>query len=458
MPVGRLLAIFLIFSGAMLAAPQLTTIQDTLYKADGTRMNGTAVITWNSFEASDTSAVGMQTISVSIVNGNIYVQLVPNSTAIPPAPYTVTYSSDGKIQFQETWMVPPSTTPLRVRDVRTGSTTTVTSPIIISSGSSTLPGGSSSSSAPITESSVVGLTNDLAARPLKGPSFGTSRAAVVDQNGAIDTVVGNLTDCVYVDGSSGPCFDPSFLPTYSDGETPSGVVDGANTSFVLVGTPTPAQSLILFRNGMLQKQGFDYSLSGSSLQFLAGAGPQPGDTLMAWYRMAPVNGIQGGSLTNASGGNLTALSTAMPQVVCSANGTQAAATTPVSLGTCTIPGGYLAPGDRVEVRFLFSHGGATSGFTYFVKWGATTLLQRTGATGDANASGRADAMITSSVTQISGESFGTVLTLLPFLGSANDAVSSPIKVDFQAAAAPGSSDTVGLVNYTIIRYPAMSNP
>ena len=33
------------------AEPPLTTIQDVLYKADGTRFNGYVQISWNSFEA-----------------------------------------------------------------------------------------------------------------------------------------------------------------------------------------------------------------------------------------------------------------------------------------------------------------------------------------------------------------------------------------------------------------------
>ena len=37
------------------AQPPLTLIQDVLYKADGSRFNGFVQISWNSFEAGDTS-------------------------------------------------------------------------------------------------------------------------------------------------------------------------------------------------------------------------------------------------------------------------------------------------------------------------------------------------------------------------------------------------------------------
>ena len=98
-------------AAAVVAAPPLTTIQDVLYKADGTRFNGTLTISWNSFQAADNSAIVTQTSTVKVVEGNLRVQLVPNATVTPPVYYTVTYNSDGRVQFQENWAVPSSTTP-----------------------------------------------------------------------------------------------------------------------------------------------------------------------------------------------------------------------------------------------------------------------------------------------------------------------------------------------------------
>src|ERR1035438_7384821 len=82
------------------AAPPLTTIQDVLFKADGTRFHGTLSISWTSFEAIDQSAIAQQTTTVTVVNGNLQVQLVPTTTATPAAFYTVVYNSDGFVQFQ----------------------------------------------------------------------------------------------------------------------------------------------------------------------------------------------------------------------------------------------------------------------------------------------------------------------------------------------------------------------
>src|SRR5579862_2840783 len=101
------------------AAPALTTIQDVLYKADGTRFNGTLTINWTSFQSADSANIVTQSTSTNVVAGNLRVQLVPTTSVLPAAYYTVTYNSDGRVQFQETWAVPSSVNPLRLRDVRT---------------------------------------------------------------------------------------------------------------------------------------------------------------------------------------------------------------------------------------------------------------------------------------------------------------------------------------------------
>src|SRR5947209_18215722 len=115
----RIGAVCALVSAVGWAQPTLTTISDVLFKADGTRFNGLAQFTWISFESSNGSNIAQQSTTVRIIDGNLFVELTPTTGAVPPAQYLVKYSSDGKIQFQETWAVPPSATPLRVRDVRT---------------------------------------------------------------------------------------------------------------------------------------------------------------------------------------------------------------------------------------------------------------------------------------------------------------------------------------------------
>src|SRR2546423_5538827 len=76
------------------------------------------MISWNSFEAGNLSNIVSQALTVKVVDGNFRVQLVPTTNSNPPTYYNVKYNSDGKIQFEETWVVSAVSTPLRIRDVR----------------------------------------------------------------------------------------------------------------------------------------------------------------------------------------------------------------------------------------------------------------------------------------------------------------------------------------------------
>src|SRR4051812_35772692 len=153
----------LLFRALSWAQPGLTTISDVLFKADGTRFNGLAQITWMSFESSNGSYIAQQSKTIRIIDGNLFAQLTPTTTAVPQSVYSVKYSSDGKIQFQETWAVPPSTVKLRVRDVRT------TDPVFPGS-------GGIGQVTQIQESDVIGLVADLSIRAQKGSGFSSSRA------------------------------------------------------------------------------------------------------------------------------------------------------------------------------------------------------------------------------------------------------------------------------------------
>jgi hypothetical protein len=404
------------------AAPPLTTIQDVLFKADGTRFHGTLSISWTSFEAIDRSAIAQQTITVTVVNGNLQVQLVPTTTAAPAAFYTVVYNSDGLVQFQETWAVPSSVQPLRIRDVRV--------PVVGAVGV-----------APITdtvqESDVIGLTSDLGARPLKGPGYAAGRVAFVNPDGAIEAVAGTPADCVRVDGSSGPC--GGTQPNFVDGDSPAGLVDGANTAFTLSGVPSPAASLTFYRNGMLQKPGQDFTLSGNQIQFVTAAAPQPADTLTASYRVAGGTSDAPQLYPN-------------PQVLCSGLGAATNSSTLASIGTCTIPAGFLTAGDRVEIRFDLDHSGTAGAFSFAVLWGAATVLARNASAVDAQATGHADAALTAAGAQLSHQSWGTSLAFAAGLGKSTDDYTAGITVNFQALTAL-SAETVTLRNFTVVRFP-----
>jgi hypothetical protein len=313
---GRLLAIWLGSACALMAQPTLTTIQDTVYRADGRRFNGTVTISWKSFTAGDTSDVAMQSTTNRVVNGALYVQLVPSTNATPSYYYNVLYTSDGRDQFSELWAVPPSTVPLRVANVRvTGLVTNSGGGTGSGSGGGTggsggtVGGDTGGGSTSITESQVVGLTTDLSVRPVEGPAYAPGRTAMINTSGQVDAVVGNASDCVHVDGSTGACFDSTLLATFVDAEVPAGTINGMNTSFTLVNAPQPVSSLALYRNGVHQTLGSDFTLTTNTIQFMSASVPQIGDTLIASYRVGGNGGTPTLQINTAAplagGGSLT---------------------------------------------------------------------------------------------------------------------------------------------------------
>jgi hypothetical protein len=425
-------AVVLACAPAALAAPALSTIQDTLYRADGTRFNGTVTITWNNFVTGDQSAIGAQGITAQILNGALRVQLAPTTTATPGASYSVVYNSQGRYAFGETWAVPPSTSVLRLRDVRVSTGDIVGPPPLVTT---------------INISDVSGLTAELAVRPVEGPGYMPSRTAVINSLGSVDGASGNPSDCVRVDGTSGACGTGGSgggpVVSFSDGEIPSGLVNGVNTSFTVMYAPAPASSLIVFRNGLRMSQAADYTLNGNTITFLTVATPQAGDLLSVSYRYADPNSSKG--------------QMASTQVICSGSGQSTSLVTPAVLGTCVIPAGALSAGDRIEMRFDYSHQGSSTAFTALVAWGATTFLSRTAAASETIFAGRADAVGMAVGTQWSGSTWGGSLAFAASAGTALDSFVGPLTVKFSGQLNAASADSVTLRSYTVIRYPAQGN-
>jgi hypothetical protein len=163
--------------------------------------------------------------------------------------------------------------------------------------------------------------------------------------GSIDAASGSASDCLHVDGSSGACGSSGGgAASFVDGDSPAGIVDGSNTAFTLSQTPSPVTSLALYRNGILQKVSQDYTLSGNTLTYVRADTPQPGDTLLASYRLA---GTGGATQSNPS-----------PQVLCAGTGASTTGVSMTAIGACAIPSGLLLAGDRVEIHFDLARPGA----------------------------------------------------------------------------------------------------
>jgi len=343
----------------------------------------------------------------------------------------VTFNSAGVNQFTEVWAVPPSAVPLRVSAVMVSQGTVV---------------GPAPVTTAITIADVTGLQNELALLVQQGVGFTVNRTAVINSSGQLDGASGNLSDCVRVDGSSGPCGSGGggVLPSFSDGETPSGAINGVNATFTLANTPSPAASLELYLNGLLMTPAVDYTLSGNTISFLSASMPQSGDVLTASYRFAnPSNPL----------GTLTAV-----QVICSSPGASTSATSLTQLGSCTIPAGLLGTGDRVEVQFQYGHTGTSTAFTGAIAWAGGTVLSRTTTSSETAFVGRMTFGIGASGQSWDVQSWGNTLSFAPGVGSAAANISQNLTISLQGNMAGSTTDTVNLSNFTVIRYPAQSNP
>jgi hypothetical protein len=263
------LCVLFLHAVTLFGEPALTTIDDALYKADGSPFEGTVMINWRSFEGPATVNVPTNSLTAQIRGGRLFVRLVPTGTAPHPAYYSVRYIASGGVQFTELWSVPVSEIALRVRDVRIDWPPPTTAAVAPVTG--------------VTVDDVEGLPEALDVRPEKGQSFAPNRAAVIGPTGEIEGAAGGPADCVRVDGTATPC-GSSVVGGFTDNEAPAGAIDGNNRNFSLTGTPDPSASLFLHRNGLLQRQGLDYSVSANVVTFEMASTPQPGDILLASYR------------------------------------------------------------------------------------------------------------------------------------------------------------------------------
>jgi uncharacterized protein YoxC len=363
-----------LFVYSAFAQSTLTQILDTIHNPDGKTFNGTVVITWNGFSGTGNGSVSKVSVSARVFNGALSVLLAPTTTAAVGTYYQVAYSSNnGLVTYNETWQIPPSTTPLTVSQIRTSSTTGGNSGSGPGAPYATLPIAISqvtnlSADLSSINGSVTGLTsqvNDLAATVASTGSITGLQTTVNNLSatvtslgttvGGLNSSVATLSSTVSTNGAtltglsstvsglsstvSGHTSSISTLTSnlsaltstvsghtasltslnssigglnttvtslgnsltaltatvntlsatgsnavFVDAEAPGGTMNGTNTAFTLANAPAPTTSLTVFRNGILQRVGIDFTLSGSAITFAAGSVPQSSDYLRAYYR------------------------------------------------------------------------------------------------------------------------------------------------------------------------------
>ncbi|MGA8528759.1 MAG: hypothetical protein WB622_03530 [Acidobacteriaceae bacterium] len=89
-----------------------TTVQGTVYRADGTPASGTLLISWPAFTTPQNQAIAAGSTSAAIgADGFVSINLTPNAGSLPAGNYytAVYHLSDGTVN-QEYWVVPSSGT------------------------------------------------------------------------------------------------------------------------------------------------------------------------------------------------------------------------------------------------------------------------------------------------------------------------------------------------------------
>ncbi len=263
--ITRYILVFVLTALGALAQGSLTSIQDRVYTSAGIPFNGTVVITWTG--GTSTSGTTPFNTSVRISSGVLSVDLAPSTNITPVAYYQAVFnSSDGLTTWTETWAVPPSATPVTL------------SQIIVTNPPGSGPGGGTTSGQ-IPVSQVSGLTSDLNAI---NASLSTFNAVTQGLN----LLISNLTNTVNsLSATVGNLAPGTTNANFIDDEIPSGAINGSNVSFTLAYTPAPSTDLSLYRNGILQMNGLDYSVTANAITFSSNEPPQTADELLAYYRI-----------------------------------------------------------------------------------------------------------------------------------------------------------------------------
>lgn len=145
------------------------------------------------------------------------------------------------------------------------------------------------SSAELSGDATTSGSNAVTVAKINGTAVGTNAAAdqvlltTASQTGGWASIP-NCTGALQYSTSTHTFSCGSVLTgTFADAETPTGLINSANTTYTLAHTPSPATSLKLFKNGQaLIASGADYTLATATITMVSA--PKTGDVLIAYYR------------------------------------------------------------------------------------------------------------------------------------------------------------------------------
>jgi hypothetical protein len=182
------------------SGPALTSVVDTVYRADGSFAQGVLVITWPAFVAADGTAVAAGSLDVTLgANGALNVALATNAGAAPAGVYySVVYQLQPSEVRTEYWVV-PATSPATLAQVRTTP-------------------GSGTAAQPVSmqyvNSALAAKANDNAVVHLAGTeTVNGTKSFSTPPNVPTPVGTGDVTNKAYVDGAIATVGAGNYLPT-----------------------------------------------------------------------------------------------------------------------------------------------------------------------------------------------------------------------------------------------------
>jgi Lower baseplate protein N-terminal domain len=213
LPISLVLALVLAFTlptALHAQGPALTTISDTVYRADGTEASGTVLISWPSFQTAEGNAVAAGNLAVTLgPAGSFTAQLVPNVGASPAGTYyVVVFQLDDGTVRTEYWEV-PATSPTTIAGLLTTPGTGL--------GNLAVTQGYVNAAVATEDATVVHLagaetitgTKQFATPPSLPSPVG---AADATNKSYVDTAVSNVGSGAYVAIAGGTMTGPLTLP------------------------------------------------------------------------------------------------------------------------------------------------------------------------------------------------------------------------------------------------------
>jgi hypothetical protein len=343
--------------------PALTTISDTVYRADGSLAAGTVLISWPAFLSAGGDTVAAGNLNVTLGPLGVFVaQLVPNIGASPAGTYyIVVFQLDDGTVRKEYWAV-SSTSPTTIAAVQTTPGTGLANLAVSQQYVDAQVANRALDSAVVhlTGSETIAGSKQFVSPPTLPQPVGANDAVT---KGYVDTAVGNVGGGAFVSRAGDTMTGPLSLP--GDPSAPNQAADrhyvdnGLLAKADLVGGHVPTSEL---GTGLANAV---TCLTGNSTWGSCGSGVPAGNT----YATTALNWTQGITRSLTGGSSATITLTPCPlgidttsgagyQVLISGGGTSEVVSVVTSFGGC-LPG--AASGTITFTPFYSYATGATIG-------------------------------------------------------------------------------------------------